>query len=103
MTLVRTCLRMLSVPGQRQELIAAFLEANVLDKSMEQEGFVSAELVAPEDDPDALLVLALWTDGEAYEGWLASPVRDKLSSALSPFTASERIEVCQVLTSRART
>lgn len=100
MPLIRTCLRMTSTPGDRDELIAAFLDADVLDRSASQVGFLGAELVTCDEDRDSVLVLALWTGREAYDGWLQSPVRDEISGALKPLIASERIEICEQVVGR---
>jgi heme-degrading monooxygenase HmoA len=100
MALIRTCLRMTAKPGGRDELVDAFLDAGVLDRSAKQDGFLGAELVKCDEDHDSVLVLALWTGREAYGGWLESPVRDEISAALEPLIASERVEICEQVVSR---
>jgi heme-degrading monooxygenase HmoA len=97
--MVRSILRMSAVPGRRDDLVAAFRAAAVLDRSSEQDGFMGGELLLAEADDD-LVVIALWRDRAAYAGWLASPVREEVSVPLLPLIAGESSEIRDVAIAR---
>jgi hypothetical protein len=63
----------------------------VLERAVQQDGCLGAELQLPTTGNGDVLVTALWRDADAYLGWLHSPVRaenaDVLGSLVENFDA----------------
>ena len=56
----------------------AFIKRRAIEESAETiPGFLHGELVVSTGEPDLLCVLCSWTDEDAYQQWLASPLRAK--------------------------
>jgi len=85
----RSILRLRVKPGRRDELVKLFDQLGIFAAASELDGFVSAELQVPLDDAEEVVVTATWTSPEAYEGWLASPVRAEIGAQLEPFLDGE--------------
>lgn len=77
-------------PGMQKELAAVFERIDVPGNALKQEGCLSVEIHVPEDPEGPVLVTALWTHREAYDGWLANPWREYSGQELSPFMDGER-------------
>jgi quinol monooxygenase YgiN len=60
-------------PGRREEVLSALDRLEVLTAARDQPGFLAAEVQAPFDDQDHLLVWSSWASLEHYERWLAGP------------------------------
>jgi heme-degrading monooxygenase HmoA len=71
-----------AVPGRRDEVIALFERLAVFDHASSVSGFVSGELLASQESPDALMVTATWATNESYDEWLASPKREEMRPEL---------------------
>jgi quinol monooxygenase YgiN len=80
--MVRSVLALRAKPGRRDEVVALFERLEVLREAGAVPGFVSAELQVAADSPDDLLVTATWESAAAYDGWLESPVRERMRPAL---------------------
>jgi len=76
-------------PGRRDEVVALFERLGVLREASAVPGFVSAELQVAADGSDDLLVTATWESANAYEAWLASPVRERMQSPLEELLAEQ--------------
>src|SRR2546426_1735310 len=76
-------------PGRRDDFVAAFRRLQVLERASRQPGFLSAQLHVRVDGSDEALVTADWDSSEAYEGWLANPVRAEMQSELGPLLAAD--------------
>jgi heme-degrading monooxygenase HmoA len=55
----------------------------VLERAVEQDGCLGAELQLPADGAGDVLVTALWRDAHAYQGWLDNPVRSANAEELA--------------------
>ena len=87
--LTRSILRLRVKRGRRDELVELFDRLGVFAAASEQDGFVSAELQVPLDDAEEVVVTATWTSPEAYDGWLANPVRAEFGAHLEPLLDAE--------------
>jgi quinol monooxygenase YgiN len=80
--LARSLLYMQPREGRRDELIALFERLGVPERALQQDGCLSVELqVAPEESAP-VLVTALWSHRDAYDGWLANPWRESVGPEL---------------------
>ena len=87
--MTRSVLVIRAKPGCRDRLVELFTRLQVLEKASRQEGFVSCEVQVPTDDDEHVLVTALWTSPEAYQGWLDNPVREEMRPHLDELTAAD--------------
>jgi quinol monooxygenase YgiN len=87
--MTRSVLVIRSKPGCRDRLVELFSRLQVLEKASRQDGFVSCEVQVPADDDEHVLVTALWTSPEAYQGWLDNPVREEMRPELDELTAAD--------------
>jgi quinol monooxygenase YgiN len=95
---VRTLLYLRPRPGGRDEIVALYRRERILERALEQDGCLGAELYVPAGDDGDIVVTALWRDATAYEGWIANPARaanaDELASVVDgDFDAAVRGEV----------
>ncbi len=88
--LTRSVLVIRTKPGCRDRLVELFSRLGVLEQASRQDGYVSCELQVPaDDDDDHVLVTALWTSPEAYQGWLDNPVREEMQPELAELAAAD--------------
>lgn len=80
----RSVLYLRTQPGMRAAVVDGYRELRILEDALEQEGCLGCELQLSCDDPDLVLVTALWRDADAYAGWVANPVRERARSAIGP-------------------
>ena len=85
----RSVLFLQAQPGMRHALVDVFRRIDIPGNALRQEGCLSVEVQVPPDDDGPVLVTALWTHREAYQGWLANPWRDYSGSELAPFLDGE--------------
>lgn len=76
--------------GGDGEAIADFYRRHgVLDRAVQQDGCLGAELQLPAGGDGDVLVTALWRDADAYQGWLDNPFRsanaDELAELVDDF------------------
>jgi quinol monooxygenase YgiN len=76
-------------PGMREALVDVFRRIDVPGHALQQTGCLSVEVQIPPDAGGPILVTALWTDREAYQGWLDNPWREYSGAELAPFLAEE--------------
>lgn len=87
-TFVRSTLTAKSMPGQREQLLAAFFKRRVLQECQEAiPGFVSAEVLLSLTDADELQISVLWRDQTAWQAWQDSAVRRLQAQDLAPLLA----------------
>jgi quinol monooxygenase YgiN len=87
--MTRSVLVIRAKPGCRDRLVELFSRLQVLEKASRQEGFVSCEVQVPADGDEHVLVTALWTSPEAYQGWLDNPVREEMRPELDELAAGD--------------
>lgn len=80
--LARSVLFMQPRDGCREDLVAAFQRLGIPQAALAQEGCLSVELQVPDDEAAPVLVTALWSDRDKYDGWLASPSREETRDEL---------------------
>jgi quinol monooxygenase YgiN len=80
--LARSLLYMQPRQGHRDELIELFERLRVPERALQQDGCLSVELQVAPEESDPVLVTALWSHREAYDGWLANPWRESVGSEL---------------------
>jgi quinol monooxygenase YgiN len=85
----RSVLYLQAKPGMRETLVDVFRRIDVPGHALQQPGCLSVEVQVPPDADGPLLVTALWTDREAYQGWLDNPWREYSGAELAPFLAEE--------------
>ncbi|MBW3634076.1 MAG: antibiotic biosynthesis monooxygenase [Chloroflexi bacterium] len=85
----RSVLFLQAKPGMRNALVDVFRRIDIPGNALRQEGCLSVEVQAPPDEDGPVLVTALWTHREAYDGWLANPWREYSGSELAPFLDGE--------------
>jgi heme-degrading monooxygenase HmoA len=74
-------------PGAEEGLVRAFRELRVLEHARRSGGLVAGRLLRPLGPGEPFLVVAEWESQEAYERWLASPLREELAARLEPLLA----------------
>ena len=67
--------------GRRDELIDYYRSAGILEAS----GALAAQVLVPADEPDTIVVTALWPDADAYTAWQNSPKRQEYALAMARF------------------
>ena len=72
--LARSLLFMRPREGRRDELIEVFERLKVPERALQQEGCLSVELQVTQEPSAPVLVTALWSHRDAYDGWLQQPV-----------------------------
>jgi quinol monooxygenase YgiN len=80
--LARSLLYMQPLEGRRDELIALFERLGIPERALQQDGCLSVELQVAPDESEPVLVTALWSHREAYDGWLANPWREAVGPEL---------------------
>jgi heme-degrading monooxygenase HmoA len=72
-------------PGRVAELIEWYREVDSLGKAVELVGCVSTEIYPLPDEPNRLLVTALWRHRDDYQRWVEHPYRRQLTSGINEF------------------
>jgi quinol monooxygenase YgiN len=80
--LARSLLFMRPLEGRRDELIDLFERLGVPERALQQEGCLSVELQVAQEPSEPVLVTALWSDRDAYDGWLSNPWRERAGGEL---------------------
>jgi heme-degrading monooxygenase HmoA len=75
-------------PGRRDDVVALFARLRVLEVASATPGFLDSQLGLAADDPDELLVTSTWESDESYDGWLESPVRERIRPELEELLAA---------------
>jgi quinol monooxygenase YgiN len=80
--LARSLLYMQPLQGRREELIQLFERLHVPERALQQDGCLSVELQVAPEESERVLVTALWSHRDAYDGWLANPWREAVTPEL---------------------
>lgn len=75
--------------GCFEDLIATFERLEVPQRALQQDGCLSVELQVHPDAPAPVLVTALWSNREAYDGWLDNPWRADATSQIAALLVEE--------------
>lgn len=78
-----------SRPGERDALLEALDRLEVCAAVREQPGFLSAQVLVADDDPDAVLVEGSWTSPEHYDRWYWSSERTEMLRDVRDLLAEE--------------
>ncbi|MFC1407251.1 MULTISPECIES: antibiotic biosynthesis monooxygenase family protein [Streptacidiphilus] len=76
-----TSLSLRTAPGRRDELVDYYGSVGILEAS----GALAAQVLIPADEPDTVVVTALWADAGAYTAWQNSPRRQEYALAMEQF------------------
>jgi quinol monooxygenase YgiN len=87
--LARSMLFMQPREGCREDLVRTFARLEVPERALRQEGCLSVELQVPPDERAPVLVTALWSHRDAYDGWLSNPSREESSAELFALLTGE--------------
>ncbi len=89
--MIRSVLTLRPRGGDGSEIVDFYRRHRVLDRAVEQDGCLGAELQLPTGGDGDVLVTALWRDADAYRGWLESSDRaanaDELGRLVHDFDA----------------
>jgi heme-degrading monooxygenase HmoA len=80
MTVV-SVLRLRVRPGKETELVSAFAELRIFERSRESGGFLGGRLLCPIGG-GPFLVIAEWETASDYQGWLDNPAREEIGGRL---------------------
>lgn len=80
----RSVLYLQAKPGMRDALVDLFRRLDVPGHALQQEGCLSVEVHVPPDAEGPILVTALWSHRDAYDGWLNNPWRVYSGEQLAP-------------------
>jgi heme-degrading monooxygenase HmoA len=80
---IRSVLYLTPRGGDGRAVADFYRRHQVLERALEQDGCLGAELQLPVNGAGDVLVTALWRDAEAYQGWLDNPVRSASAGALA--------------------
>jgi quinol monooxygenase YgiN len=82
-SVIRSVLYLEPKDGDYEAVVDFYRREDVLGRAVRQPGCLGSELHVPTGGRGPILVTALWTDPEAYEGWVSSPVRAAGSAELA--------------------
>jgi heme-degrading monooxygenase HmoA len=98
--LIRSVLYLTPRGGDGSAVVGFYRRRRVLERALEQDGCLGAELQLPVDGTRDVLVTALWRDADAYRGWLENPVRSaharELAELVEDFDAGVRGAVYEI-------
>ena len=75
--------------GDYDALVAWFRQHDILGLALREAGMLSGEVQVPINRSGPVVVTALWTSPEAYDGWRTHPVRDQFSGEIEALTEPE--------------
>jgi heme-degrading monooxygenase HmoA len=87
--MIRSVLFLTPRSGNGEAIVDFYRRHGVLERAVEQDGCLGAELQLPAGGGGDVLVTALWRDAQAYQGWLDNPFRsvnaDELGALVEDF------------------
>jgi quinol monooxygenase YgiN len=101
-SVVRSVLILRARQGRRDDVVALFARLGVLREASAVPGFIDAELHVA-GGSDELLVTATWESAAAYDGWLESPVRERMRPELEELLVEPPVPRVYELVHRATT
>jgi heme-degrading monooxygenase HmoA len=75
-------------PGKEDELVSAFAELQIFERSRESGGFRGGRLLRPLGG-GPFLVVAEWESPGHYQGWLDNPAREEIGARLEHLVAED--------------
>ncbi|MDR1294540.1 MAG: antibiotic biosynthesis monooxygenase [Bifidobacteriaceae bacterium] len=72
-------------PGKVEALIDWYRDVDSLGKAVELVGCVATEIYPLPDEPNCLLVTALWRGEGDYQRWVDHPYRKRLTGGINEF------------------
>ena len=81
--MIRSVLYLEPKGGDYHTVVDFYRREDVLGRALRQPGCLGSELQVPTGGRGPILVTALWTGQEAYDGWVSSPVRAAGSAELA--------------------
>jgi heme-degrading monooxygenase HmoA len=72
-------------PGLTDALVEWYKEVDSLGMAVELADCVSTEIYALPDQPDRLLVTALWRERDDYQRWVDHPFRQQLTAGINQY------------------
>jgi heme-degrading monooxygenase HmoA len=72
-------------PGRVDDLIEWYKEVDSLGMAVKLVGCVSTEIYPLPDEPNRLMVTALWRDEHDYQRWVDHPYRQGLTQGINEF------------------
>jgi quinol monooxygenase YgiN len=87
--LARSLLYMQPREGCVDDLIEAFERLDVPQRALQQHGCLSVELQVHPEAGSPVLVTALWSSRDAYDGWLDNPWRADANEAIADLLTEE--------------
>jgi heme-degrading monooxygenase HmoA len=79
---IRSVLYLRARDDRHAEVVDFYRRHRVLERAVQQDGCLGAELQLPTSGRGELLVTALWRDVDAYRGWLENPSRAESAAEL---------------------
>jgi heme-degrading monooxygenase HmoA len=95
---VVSVLRLPVRPGKEDELVSAFAEFRIFERSRESGGFLGGRLLRPTGG-GSFLVVAEWESASHYQGWIDNPAREELAGRLEHLVA-ENVEAGELYEER---
>ncbi len=99
--MIRSVLYLRPRGGQADDVVEFYRRHGVLERAVQQDGCLGAELQLPSRGSGEVLVTALWRDADAYRGWLENPDRAQgaaeLERLLEGFDAGVSGETYQIV------
>ena len=87
--MIRSVLYLEPKDGDYDAVVEFFRREDVLGRALSQRGCLGSELHVPTNGSGPILVTALWESEDAYQGWVANPVRAVTSEPLSRLLRSD--------------
>ena len=87
--MIRSVLYLEPKDGDYDAVVEYFRREDVLGRALSQRGCLGGELHVPTNGSGPILVTALWESEDAYQGWVASPVRMVTAEPLSRLLRSD--------------
>ena len=81
--MIRSVLYLTPRGGDGRAIVDFYRRHGVLDRAVEQDGCLGAELQLPATGTGDVLVTALWRDADAYQGWVDNPFRSANAEELA--------------------
>jgi heme-degrading monooxygenase HmoA len=81
--MIRSVLYLTPRGGDGGAIADFYRQHRVLERAVEQDGCLGAELQLPATGSGDVLVTALWRDTDAYQGWLDNPFRSANADELA--------------------
>jgi quinol monooxygenase YgiN len=92
---IRTILTLTAAPEQVAEVVAQFHKQGILQHSLDHSDAISSEIGVATDGSGTIVVLALWPNLEAYDGWVQNPWRAESNKRVAEFLKDATVGIGQ--------